>query len=161
MKQLLSCVLTFLLWLALTWSLTPSDIAAGVFISIVIAVILGDIYPEHPQAVFDPKRLFWLAVYVPYFLYFMVRANLDVAYRVIHPDMPIRPGIVKVKTTLRGDIGKLALANSITLTPGTLSVDIVGDDLYIHWINVTTMDPEEQTGTIVSHFERILRRIFR
>lgn len=161
MKQLISCLLTFLLWLGLTWSLQPSDIAAGVFFSIVIAVVLSDIYPDHPEAAFDPRRWFWAAVYVPYFFWYMVRANLDVAYRVVHPDMPIHPGIVKVRTTLRGDLGRTALANSITLTPGTLSVDIIDEDLYVHWINVSTFDPEEQTKLIVEKFERVLKRIFR
>ncbi|MBN1425359.1 Na+/H+ antiporter subunit E [Candidatus Fermentibacteria bacterium] len=161
MKQLLSCVLTLMLWLLLTWSLAPSDIAAGVFFSIVIAVVLSDIYPDNPQAAFEPRRWFWAAVYVPYFFYYMVRANLDVAYRVVHPDMPIRPGIVKVRTTLKGDLGRTALANSITLTPGTLSVDIIDDCLYVHWINVSTLDAEEQTMLIVEKFERILKKIFR
>ncbi len=161
MKQLLSCVLTMLLWLLVTWSLNPSDVAAGIFFSIVIAVVLSDIYPDHPEAAFDPRRWFWALVYVPYFFYYMVKANLDVAYRVVHPDMPIRPGIVKVRTTLKGDIARTALANSITLTPGTLSVDIIDDVLYVHWINVSTDDVEEQTRIIVGKFERILRKIFR
>lgn len=161
MKQLLSCVLTFVLWLLLTWSLNPSDIAAGVFFSIVIAIVLSDIYPDNPQTVFQPVRWFWALVYIPYFFYYMVRANLDVAYRVIHPDMPVRPGIVKVKTTLQGDVARTALANSITLTPGTLSVDVEGDTLYVHWINVSTDDPEERTALIVGKFERILKKVFR
>ena len=51
-------------------------------------------------------------------------------------------------------------ANSITLTPGTLTVDIIGSDMYIHWINVTTDDPEKQTAIIVNRFEKILKRVF-
>ena len=93
-------------------------------------------------------------------LYLCVRSNLDVAYRVLHPDMPIRPGIVKVRTTLKSEIAKTFLANSITLTPGTLSVDIDGQDLYVHWINVRGEDPEEHTAEIVKPFEGLLRRIF-
>jgi multicomponent Na+:H+ antiporter subunit E len=85
-----------------------------------------------------------------------------VAYRVIHPDLLINPGIVKVKTSLQSDIGLTLLANSITLTPGTLSVDIDKDNsvLYIHWIDVQSRDIEEATRTIVERFERILRNIF-
>ncbi|NQT20843.1 MAG: Na+/H+ antiporter subunit E, partial [Planctomycetes bacterium] len=52
------------------------------------------------------------------------------------------------------------LANSITLTPGTLTIDMIGDDMYIHWIFVESDDPAEQTRIIVSRFEKVLRRIF-
>ena len=72
----------------------------------------------------------------------MLLANLDVAYRVLHPKMPIRPGIVEVKHGIESDMGKLLLANAITLTPGTLSMDYIDDSLYIHWINVGN-DPND------------------
>ena len=75
--------------------------------------------------------------------------------------MPIRPGIVKVKTKLKTAAGRTMLANSITLTPGTLTVDITDDDhLYIHWINVKSDDIEQATHHIVAKFEGVLRRIF-
>ena len=66
----------------------------------------------------------------------MAKANVDVAYRVLTGK--ISPGIVKISPKLKTDLGISMLANSITLTPGTLSVDIDEDtnDLYIHWINV-------------------------
>jgi multicomponent Na+:H+ antiporter subunit E len=139
---------------------TPSNLAAGIFFSIVIAALLSDIYPVGLNALFEPKRWFWTFVYIPYLFFYVVKANLDVAYRVLHPDVPIHPGIVRVRTTLTGDIGKTALANSITLTPGTLSVDIINEYIYVHWINVSTRNPEEQTEIIVTRFERILKKIF-
>jgi multicomponent Na+:H+ antiporter subunit E len=109
---------------------------------------------------FNPRRWFWMLIYIPYLFYYIVKANLDVAYRVLHPDVPIRPGIVSVRTSMTGDFGKTVLANSITLTPGTLSVDIKDDLIYVHWINVMTTNPDEQTKRIVYRFERILKRIF-
>jgi len=90
----------------------------------------------------------------------MIKANFDVAYRVLHPRMPIKPGIVLIKTKLASDSGKLALANSITLTPGTLTMDVRGDNLLIHWINVKSEDTEEATEIIGGRFERFLRRVF-
>jgi len=93
-------------------------------------------------------------------LFYCLRANLDVAVRVIHPDVPIRPGIVKVRTTLKSDMAKTFLANSITLTPGTLTIDIDGDDFYVHWINIHTDDAARQTAEICGRFEPLLRRIF-
>ena len=92
----------------------------------------------------------------------MIKANFDVAYRVVHPKLPIKPGIVKVKTKLKSDTGLTFLANSITLTPGTMSVDIDRENgyLYIHWINVKSTDVEKATEIIVSRFEKILEKIF-
>jgi multicomponent Na+:H+ antiporter subunit E len=85
-----------------------------------------------------------------------------VAYRVLHPKLPINPGIVKVKTILKTETGLTFLANFITLTPGTFSVDIDKDKgyLYIHWIDVKTQNIEEASQIIVSKFERILKEVF-
>ena len=95
------------------------------------------------------------------FFWYVVLANLDVVYRVIHPEMPIHPGIVKIKTNLKSAAGRTMLANSITLTPGTLTVDITDDGyLYIHWINVKTDDVEEASKRIAGRFEKVLRRMF-
>jgi multicomponent Na+:H+ antiporter subunit E len=160
MKQLLCFLFTFALWLLLTWSLAWPDIAAGVFFALLVSTLLAQIYPDNPEKGLNPVRWFWLLLYIPYFLYYCLKANLDVAYRVLHPDMPIRPGIVRVRTDLESEMAKTILANSITLTPGTLTVDIVGQDLYIHWINVRGEDPEEHTAEIVKPFERLIRRIF-
>ena len=160
MKSLLCILFTFGLWLALTWSLDVREALVGVMMAILVATLLAHIYPENLHKVFNPRRWFFLLLYIPYFLFLCVKSNLDVAYRVLHPDMPIRPGIVKVRTTLRSEMAKTFLANSITLTPGTMSVDIEGQDLYVHWINVRGEDPEAHTAIIVRPFEGLLRRIF-
>ena len=96
-----------------------------------------------------------LVTYFAYFLVALVRANLDVAARVLSPSLPIRPGVVAVHTGLQSDLGRLILANSITLTPGTLSVDIQGDTILIHWIDCPPgVDLEQATRAIVGSFER-------
>ena len=160
MKQLTCLVMVLLIWVLLTWTLDARQLAAGLVFSLLVTVFISDTFPQRPGRLLNPRRWLWMLLYLPYFLYYCVRANLDVAYRVLHPDMPIHPGIVKVNTTLTSDMGKTFLANSITLTPGTLTVDIDGQDLYIHWINVTTDDPAEQTREIVEKFEPMLRKIF-
>ena len=106
-------------------------------------------------------RVFWFLVYVPVFFYYVIKANIDVVYRALHPKMPIRPGIVKIKTNLKSESGITALANSITLTPGTLTVDLTDDGyLYIHWIYVRSDDIDTATQCIASRFEWFLQKIF-
>lgn len=164
MKQVVCIILVALLWMLLAWPTSWNDllydVPVGLFFALLVTILLSDIYPDHPERVLSPRRIFWALLYIPYFFLLVFRANLDVAYRVLHPDMPIRPGIVKVHTKLQSSLARTFLANSITLTPGTLSVDIDGQDLYIHWINVQGETPEEHTELIVRRLEGRLKRIF-
>jgi len=159
-KKVAFFLLLLATWLLLTWSHDAQDVFVGIGFSLVLAAALGRIYPKVPEGLLEPRRWLWFLLYIPYFIYYCIKANFDVAYRVLHPHVPIRPGIVRVRTELQSDLAKTFLANSITLTPGTLTVDIDGQDLYIHWINITTDDPKEQTETIVRRFERMLKEIF-
>jgi multicomponent Na+:H+ antiporter subunit E len=100
-------------------------LVSGIFIAAFVAFITGDLFIKRPQLLKHPMRWFYFVfLYIPVFLYECIKANIDVAYRVMHPALPINPGIVKVKTNLKTDTGLTFLANSITLTPGTMSVDI-------------------------------------
>lgn len=160
MKRILCLLTVFVLWMLLFWSLDPWVIGTGAFFALIVGSLLGNIYPDGLEKIVNPRRWLFFLIYVPYFLYYCMKANVDVALRVIHPDVPIRPGIVKVRTTLTGDMAKTFLANSITLTPGTLTVDIDGQELYIHWINIPTDDPKKRSAEICGRFEPLLRRIF-
>lgn len=160
MKYIGEFILLFGTWLLLTWSLEPAQLIVGAVVSLVVIGLVGDIFLFKAGRVFNPIRVFWFIVYIPYLMIYIVLANLDVAYRVIHPELPIRPGIVKVRTSLKTDMAKTFLANSITLTPGTLTVDIKGDIMYIHWIYVKGRNFEDWSKAVVGRFEPILRRIF-
>lgn len=136
------------------------DLLAGVLVAVLAAALFGRNFPMHAGRLLHPARYLWLLLYLPVFVWACVLANLDVAYRVLHLRLPIKPAIVKVRTSLRSDMGKFILANSVTLTPGTLSVDIVGQDLYIHWINAREGSPQERAEMILGRLEAILKRVF-
>ena len=70
------------------------------------------------------RKTLRLLLYIPWELWQIVLANFDVAYRVLHPKMPIDPRIIEFDTTLRSDFALTTLANSITLTPGTITIDV-------------------------------------
>jgi multicomponent Na+:H+ antiporter subunit E len=149
-------------WMFLTWPPDLENFLVGIFIAAFASFMIGDMFVKRPHLLKHPDRYLWFLYYVPVFIWECLKANFDVAYRVTHPDLPINPGIVKVKTTLKSDTGLTFLANSITLTPGTMSVDIdrEGGFLYIHWIDVKDRDVEKATEMIVQKFEHILKRIF-
>jgi multicomponent Na+:H+ antiporter subunit E len=158
-KFLPVCIGLFAFWLLLSFTWQLDFVLAGLALALPVAWLTYEKSPGLGRLL-NPVRLLWVILYVPYFLLYCIRANLYVAYRVLHPDVPIRPGIVKVRTALRSQLAKTFLANSITLTPGTLTVDIDGQDLYVHWINVRSDDPEQQTAMVVKRFEGLLGRIF-
>lgn len=161
MRRFLLFIDSIILWLLLTWTLNIQSVLVGIAFSLLIALIFGNRFSQRPIKWLEPQRYFWLIfIYIPFFSLQCVKANIDVAYRVIHPKMPIMPGIVRVKTRLKSKIGRTILANSITMTPGTLSVDIKDEYLYIHWIKVYSEDEEEATKIIVRRFERLLLKIF-
>jgi multicomponent Na+:H+ antiporter subunit E len=158
-KRVVAFILHYGFWLLLTLSLEPRSLVLGAVLTLLVVVLT---WGKHPQRewLLNPARLAWVALYIPYFTYACIRANLDLAYRVVHPDLPIRPGIVKVTTSLKTNLAKTFLANSITLLPGTHVVDVLGGDIYVHWINVTTDDPQKQAAIILQHFEPLVKRIF-
>ncbi len=168
MRRISLFLVSVVIWYLLTW---PYDfkndtmdwqiLIAGIIFSVITSILFVEVFTRHPHKLFAPVRYFWALCYLPLLFFYMIIANLDVIYRVVHPLMPIHPGIVKVKTKLQSESGRTALANSITLTPGTLTVDITGDGhLYIHWINVRETDVEGASKRIVARFEPLLEKIF-
>ena len=153
-------VLSLLVWLALTSSLDLQELLAGAGICLFLSLLLNSYYLRLGLPPLSAKRILFFVIYLVVLLWQIIKANLDVAYRVIHPRMPINPGIVVIKTELKSDIAKMVLANSITLTPGTFTLDIIGDNLLIHWINVKTEKAEEATMLIGEKFEKYLRVVF-
>ena len=126
-----------------------------------LAFLVSLIYSNYLRSpILHPKKLVYALFYVFYLFYEIIKANIDVALRFIKPVIPINPGIVKVKTKLKSPMGRLILTNSITLTPGTLTVDIKDDTLYIHWIDVKDKEESKATEKIVSNFEKYLEVIF-
>lgn len=160
MRKIILILFSFAVWLLLTWTLDVQNLIAGGVVAIAVGLVFGNMFVDEPKKVFQPQRWFWAFVYMPVFLWELTKANFDVAYRVLHPKLPITPGIVKVRTNLKTEMGKVFLANSITLTPGTFTVDLKDEFLYIHWINVRYKDIDKASQEIVGRFERFLIRIF-
>ena len=161
-SRIILFTLGFIVWLVLTWPPNAQTGFVGLLVAALVSALTGDMFVTRPYTVRQARRYLYFLWYVPLFVWECFKANIDVAYRVAHPGMPIRPGIVKVKTRLKSETGLTFLANSITLTPGTMSVDVDKDGgyLYVHWINVIDKETEAATRHIAERFERILLKIF-
>jgi len=159
--QFLNLWLTLMLiWLTANGTLAQDIVIAGAVISTVIALIFAAFSEVYSVIRWSPKVIFYYLMYLCVFFIELVKANLNVLRLVFSPRIDIHPGIVEIKTTLKSPIGRLALANSITLTPGTLVVDIIDDSLFIHWINVSSSEPVTATEEISSRFEKYLKVIY-
>lgn len=156
-----TATLLFVLWVLLTGSLDPQELVVGAAAALLVSGLtrgfVGSLTSCSRPLL---RRVAFAAAYVPYLLWQILLANIDVARRVASPRLPISPGIVRVRTRLTSPLGRLFLTSSITLTPGTLTVETDGGDLFIHWIDVTADGIEESTARIVSGFERYLEVIF-
>jgi len=153
-------VITFVLWLALSSKLDLPELITGGVVCLIVSLFGTHIYAKLGLPPVSIKRILFFLVYIIVLFWEIIKANFDVAYRVLHPRMPIKPGIMVIKTSLESDIGKLILANSITLTPGTFTLDVIGDKLLIHWINVKAEDIDEATSLRGRRFEKYLKVIF-
>jgi len=142
MRFLVTAVVAYLLYLILTigsgtlllWN--EAELIIGAILALVVAALVKNRYLKKSLRMLNPVRwIIWFIYLFPFF-FAMAQANIDVAYRVLTGR--INPGIVKISPNLKNDMSLTILANSITLTPGTLSVDVdeENNDLYIHWINV-------------------------
>ncbi len=156
------------LWLLLSWPVDPhtsrvdgTALAVGLGVALLVA---GTSRPARVSELglwLKPRCVFWSLVFAVVFLWEVLLAGLEVAYRVLHPRMPIRPGIVEVRTRLPSTAARTLLANSITLTPGTLTVDLVdGGILYVHCLAIDGVDSTRTRIRVAERLESILRRIY-
>lgn len=157
---LLLSLFLFGIWFLLTYPVGAHKLLLGIAISLGVSLALGAYSRPIGDLKITPKSLIYGVVYILVFFWELVKSNFDVAFRVLNPRLPINPGIVKVKTNLKSELGRIVLANSITLTPGTLTVETKGEYFYIHWIDVTAENIDESSEKIISKFEKYLEVIF-
>jgi len=147
-------------WVLLNGSLASDVLVVGIVAAALIAIFFRGHLAWFSELRLTPKALLTTVAYIVYYLKELVSSNLNVAAIVLSPELPVKPGIVKVRTQLKNPMGRMLLCNSITLTPGTLTVELDGEWIYIHWINVTSPDIEQATADIVAGFERYLEVMY-
>ncbi len=161
-SRLVTFFISFITWELLSFSLDWQHLLVGFFVSLLVALTMGDMFTKSAHKWFSIRRYFWFVVWIFIFAWECLKANLDVACRVLNPRLPIKPGIIKIKTNLKTETALTFLANFITLTPGTFTIDVDKENgyFYIHWINVDTQDIQKATEIISAKFERILKEVF-
>lgn len=134
----------------------PVDAFTGFLTAALVAVLLGPVaFSDQPSFVRVGKQLLRLVIYAPYLLKEIAVANLQIAYVVLHPDLPIDPEVVELRAAIWGDTAVTTLANSITLTPGTLTISVTDRAFAIHSLTV-----DSRADLFDGGLERAVRFVF-
>ena len=137
-NTIIQAALLMIFWLLLSGHYDLMHITFGIF-SLILVMLIN--YPlrrrlfameEERSATLSFSRLLRLSFYIPWLLVQIVVASVQVAFVVLHPKCPIDPALLRFKTSLRNVSSKVILANSITLTPGTITLQIEEDEFLVH-----------------------------
>lgn len=156
----ITTVYLFFGWLLFTGSIAPASLALGFLFSLVISVLTYRIFIEEYETARRSliPQIYFLVIYLLMMLYKIYAASFNVAWKVISGN--INPRIVHFRTRLKSDLARVVLANSITLTPGTLTLDLDEDHLIVHWLDAKTTHSRYAGILIKEHFEKWLMRIW-
>lgn len=149
-----------LFWIMLANSLAADTLMVGVIASLSIALLFRNGLSFFTEFRMTPEAFVAGLRYYAFFFQELIKSNLRLTAIVVSPELPIKPGIVKVRTGLKSRMGRLMLANSISLTPGTLTVELDGEWLYVHWVTMEADDIEGATAQIVAGFEQYLEVMY-
>ena len=134
MSFLITTIVMFAFWILLSGEFTFILITSGVVASLITAYLSHDIFVGKADLKTETGRVFKFIVYIPWLLWEIILANVEIAYLVLSPKPLVDPQIVRFKNDLKTDLGIVTLAHSITLTPGTVTVDANREEFVIHAI---------------------------
>jgi multicomponent Na+:H+ antiporter subunit E len=146
-----------LVWAAATGDFNPGNMVVGFFLGFIVVIFAQRALGSASYG----RKVVLVIRFVLFFIYELFKANLRVAYDVVTPSQYMRPGIVAIPLSVKTDTEITLLANLISLTPGTLSLDVSDDKsvLYIHAMFVD--DPDELRHEIKAGFERRVIEVLR
>lgn len=146
-------ILSLIIYFLIVRAFDLTKVITGIVLAFITALLASYQFPMDARY-FNPVRWFWFLVYIPVFLKEMLVANIKIAGIVLSPSLPVKPELKIDKTVLKSKAGILMLTSSITLTPGTLSVEANGDEITIHCVNSSLSARE-----IMEPFEKLIVRI--
>ena len=151
-----ACIL-FGLWLLFSGLFTPLLLALGALSSLFVAWLaqrMGLLAPEADSTLLRPLRCL---AYLPWFAWQVAKANVDVALRILMPSKGISPRVVRVASTQASGLARSVYANSITLTPGTIAIDVRGEVITVHALSREGAEDlaSGEMDTRVSALERV------
>jgi len=134
MSFLITAIAMFIFWILLSGEFTFILITSGVVSSLIVAYISHDLLIGKADLKTEVGRVFRFFRYLPWLLWQIILCNVEIAYLVLNPKQLVDPQLVRFKPDLKTDLGIVTLANSITLTPGTVTIEASREEFVIHAI---------------------------
>lgn len=165
-------ILSYLFWILFLMEdfnilkLGSQELVVGAIVAIIVSFFTSRFLAREDGLWLLKKfRFINLIIFIPVYIWELIKANFNVAIKALSPKVNVNPAIVKITTDLKSDYGLALLSNCITLTPGTITMDIYEEGqknaMYIHWIDAKTENTKEASDIIKGKFEYFVRRIFK
>ena len=135
MRFVLTALIMFAFWIFLSGKFSFILLLSGVISSLLVSYMSNDLLIGNGDMKLGFIRTIRFIRFLPWLLWQIVLANIDLALRTLHPKMPINPMLINFKNNLKTDLGMVILANSITLTPGTVTIDVNENEFLVHVIS--------------------------
>lgn len=145
--------LYLLFWMVLSENAKVQTLCIGMIISLIVTILNKDLMCKNRQLNFRKNIVNWI-FYIIMLIKEVLVSNFNVAKIVLSPKILISPQIVTIKTKIKSDFHKTIFANTITLTPGTLTISMDGDKITVHCLK-----GEFATGLNNSAFEKIILKV--
>jgi multicomponent Na+:H+ antiporter subunit E len=147
-------------WLLFTWSLEAGSLIAGVAASLVIAFFTFSVFVEEQEAARRAHlpRPHMLLIFLVVLVFNRYVASFQVLWQILRGK--INPGVVHFRTHLKTDIARVSLTSAITLTPGTVSLNLDDDHLIVHWLDVKTTHSRYAGELVKGTYEKLLKRVW-
>jgi multicomponent Na+:H+ antiporter subunit E len=148
--RVLTGLILFVLWLSLSSTFDIAHVVTGA----AVAALIAWLNPAFPHM----RRLSWTAVlaYQPWLFGRIFKSGIHVSRLILHPLLPIAPKLIRHETELKGDGELVVLGNSITLTPGTITVEVAPGELLVHAI-----DEKSTADLLGGSLEKKVRGVFK
>ena len=170
-----TAIICYIFWLIITGQIvsifcgeaSAQILIAGAAVSILVAVFSARFFIHSKSFyLYNPAKFLVMFFYsCIIFMWELIKANVNVAFKALSPKLKVNPGIVKIPVNVESEYGQAMVANSITLTPGTITLDAVEQEgqtyFYIHWIDVQEEDPVKAGDAIKGTMEKWIRRIWK
>lgn len=154
MSFLLTAIIMFVFWILLSGKFSFILLMSGIISSLLVSYLSHDLLIGKSDITLGIIRIIRFVKYLPWLLWQITLSNIDLVYRTLHPKMPIDPRIISFKNEYKTETGMVTLANSITLTPGTVTIEVNKDEFIVHAI---AKKPAESllTGEMQTRVKRI------
>lgn len=158
-RVLVNTILLYAFWVALA-GFERGGLLFGGLVVIVCQLLFAPRLKLFRDLRYDPGSAYAFLCFCGAFSQSLFSSNIDVAMRVINPRLPIAPGILEIKTALKADLAIMLVSYAITLTPGTIMIETRDDSLFVHAINVDSVEAVDAIKATISRYERFLSRMF-